>query len=334
MGFFICIPMENKSDREHSFDIELAEIVGIQKAIILKNINYWVTENKRKKSGEYHKDGQWWTAESIRSLADKYKYMPRSSIFRWVNELEVSGWIVCNRFANEINFYRPGKVYEAWDRSEDWQSILESFEVSQNETPKKQVSQNGTGVSQNGTGVSQNGTLERPKMGHTNIDNIEEDIELNIESADAFFVTLIEGQTLEVGKHQKVAPAPGAPPAARAKKGKSGKESYDFRDIARHLEMKEQVFFTEILNAGLWQKWIEYKAVEKRQRYKSDKTAALCVKQLYNDSGANVDTLEQMINFSMAKLYDGVWSPPSNKISNTQNTIQKHQPTFEEMLGL
>ena len=49
--------MNQKVNRDHSFDIELAVIVGIEKAILLKNFDYWVREDERRGSWSRR---AWW----------------------------------------------------------------------------------------------------------------------------------------------------------------------------------------------------------------------------------------------------------------------------------
>jgi hypothetical protein len=48
-----------KTNREHSFDVELAEIHGIQKRrFCSKNFDYWVRENERKAGGSVFMGGR------------------------------------------------------------------------------------------------------------------------------------------------------------------------------------------------------------------------------------------------------------------------------------
>lgn len=158
-----------KSNREHSFDFELAEILSIEKAIILKNIHYWVREHTTHKNKAYFKSEKYWMNEGIRSMAVKYKYMKRASIGRWLKELEADGWIeVYQGTARGCNDYRrPGPVFEQWN---------EFSTVSQNGThfePKWDGDRLKMGQE-----LAQNGTL--------NINsNVEGNVEGNNSSAQA-----------------------------------------------------------------------------------------------------------------------------------------------------
>ena len=155
-----------KSNREHSFDFELASIVGLEKAILLKNISYWSAENKRRNSAQYFVNDIWWTEESLSSLAAKYPYMKRASIGRWLNELHDLGWVLIVGTTGGKNRYAPGKAFDLWDKGLDWQSI-HHLKPSQNKIVHL--------PSQNETPTVSEWDANRPKMGYTNI-------ELNIES--------------------------------------------------------------------------------------------------------------------------------------------------------
>lgn len=166
-----------RSNREHSFDWELAVIVGLEKAILLKNISYWCEENRRRAIETYFLHGTWWTSESIRSLVFKYPYFTRTSISRWMNELNAARWIIFFGQTGGQNFYAPGPSFDAWNAGGDWKSIQDGV-LSQNGTPPE-LSQNGTPLSQNGTPTVPKWDTGCPKMGHTNIEMLKVDVDVN-----------------------------------------------------------------------------------------------------------------------------------------------------------
>jgi hypothetical protein len=177
-----------KDNREHSFDFELAEIVGLEKAILLKNVSYWCEENARKRAKPYFKNGHYWTSESLRSLAEKYRYFKRPSISRWIKEMEAADLLIVNRATAEVNYYRTGPVYDRWRNGEDVTELFQKKEVSQN-GPPPEVSQNEMPVSQNETGGVSKWAAGCLKMRHTNVEidiegnNIEGNIEKSFPNA-------------------------------------------------------------------------------------------------------------------------------------------------------
>ena len=167
--------LQSKSDREHSFDIELATIVGLEKAILLKNIAYWCRENRRREIQLVENSEVYWTEESVRSLADKYPYFKRTSINRWMTELHNDGWLRVMGVLGGKNLYSPGPVFITWDAGGDWKNTQREV-LSQNGTPPG-LSQNGTPLSQNGTPTVPKWDTMCPKMGHLYYSNIVTNVE-------------------------------------------------------------------------------------------------------------------------------------------------------------
>jgi uncharacterized phage protein (TIGR02220 family) len=200
-----------KTNREHSFDVELAEIHGIQKAILLKNFDYWVRENERKQIEQFFMGGKYWTAESASSLANKYRYMPKSNIKRWVNELEDIGWLDIVKRQSDISFYRPGKVFELWNTGQDWQSAQNEPTEKNEHRPK--MSQE---LAQNEPSIGPIRADNWPNMGHNNIDlNIEPNIEINIEDNAPISQKNENGyipQPSVKAENHNTPPSPAAPP--------------------------------------------------------------------------------------------------------------------------
>jgi len=190
-----------KSGREHSFDTELAEIHGVEKAILLKNFDYWTGENKRRGVSSMFQNGTWWTEESLSSLSNKYRYMKRGNLSRWINELHEDHWLLLVKTEKGKNKYAMGAVFQAWNNGEDWVAVFQN-ETGRCFKMKQQVFQNETaGVSNRNNGVFQNETLY--------IDNIEKNIEGGIyekpspSQAENF---------LPSEQKEKAPPVPAAPP--------------------------------------------------------------------------------------------------------------------------
>ena len=70
---------------EHSFNIEIAEQYGIEKAIIIKNFDYWLSHNKSNGKNEY--EGKYWTYNSVTALKKYFPYMSEGSIRYHIDKL-------------------------------------------------------------------------------------------------------------------------------------------------------------------------------------------------------------------------------------------------------
>lgn len=63
---------------EHSFDINIAKKYGINSAILLKNLHFWIEKNKANKENFY--DNYYWTYNSRKAFAELFPYMNERQI--------------------------------------------------------------------------------------------------------------------------------------------------------------------------------------------------------------------------------------------------------------
>lgn len=300
--------MNQKTNRDHSFDVELAIIVGVEKAIILKNFDHWCRENARRHSDQYFHDGQYWTAESLKSLARKYPYMKRSSIARWVNELESDQWLIIGKKEREVNFYRPGLIFDLWNTGEDWEA--EILRLSQNETdetcPKMRQ-----GLSQNETGAVPLRDSSCPIVGQYNIDlDVDGNVDPNVESGDEKNNGVEDKKT----------------PAAKTVRGAKKTGDYEARDVAVFLEIPQQVFYTNVMQNGSWPDYLEYRRTQHRFKYKDAKSHALAVKNLFTCTGGKPELAQSVVDQSRAKGWTGLFPVKDNSNGNgkQQHVQQQH----------
>ena len=76
---------------EHSFDVDDAIKHGIEKAVILKNLRFWIAKNIANKKHFY--DGFTWTYNSTTAFAELFPYMSSQKIGRLLREMESDGLI-------------------------------------------------------------------------------------------------------------------------------------------------------------------------------------------------------------------------------------------------
>lgn len=57
----------------HNFDINIAEKYGINAAIILQNMYYWIEKNRANEK-HFH-DGYYWTYNSLKAFEELFPYM-------------------------------------------------------------------------------------------------------------------------------------------------------------------------------------------------------------------------------------------------------------------
>lgn len=87
----------------HSFDVEEATRYGLEKAILITNLRFWLTKNKANNRNE--NEGYFWTYNSSVAFAKLFPYMKERSIRKWLGELEDEGVVMSGSF-NKSNYDR------------------------------------------------------------------------------------------------------------------------------------------------------------------------------------------------------------------------------------
>jgi hypothetical protein len=80
----------------HSFDVDIATRYGLQEAIFIENIRFWVLKNKANKK-HFHK-GKYWTYNSAKAYAELFPYWSQQQIERIISKLKSAGVIEVDNF--------------------------------------------------------------------------------------------------------------------------------------------------------------------------------------------------------------------------------------------
>ncbi len=80
----------------HSFDVEVAKDHGIEAAVILQNMNFWIEKNRANEKHFY--DGRYWMYNSIRAFCELFPYMSQSTIRRTLEKLQEDGIIATGNY--------------------------------------------------------------------------------------------------------------------------------------------------------------------------------------------------------------------------------------------
>lgn len=71
----------------------LAREIGLNEALVLQQINYWIEINKR--SGNNYFEGRYWTYNSIRAWHENdFDYMSIDTVKRTFSKLEKMGYLI------------------------------------------------------------------------------------------------------------------------------------------------------------------------------------------------------------------------------------------------
>ena len=115
---------------EHSFDIEIAKEYGVNCAVILNNLYFWIQKNEA--NGDHYHDGLYWTFNSVKAFNDLFPYLSEKQIRSALSKLEDDGIIKTGNY-NKV----------AYDRTK-WYAITQKgisiltkrqMEINQTDTP-------------------------------------------------------------------------------------------------------------------------------------------------------------------------------------------------------
>jgi len=143
--------VKSKSHESHSFNVNAASILSIEKALILREI-YRTCQYRAKNN--LLQFGLPFCHYSAKGLADQFPYMKPKSINRWMVELEDDGYVF-STVSNKMKIDRTKSYlvnFEMYDKLTEGERLGESHA---NEW-KKSISQKMTMVAQNENSISQN----------------------------------------------------------------------------------------------------------------------------------------------------------------------------------
>lgn len=88
---------------KHIFDVNVAKDYGVNEAIILESMNYWIQKNKA--NGKHFYEGEYWTYNSIKAFHEMFPYMTERQISYCLNKMVEKGLIKKGNF-NKLQYDR------------------------------------------------------------------------------------------------------------------------------------------------------------------------------------------------------------------------------------
>lgn len=95
--------MKDKLIREYSFEIEDAIAFGVDEAIMLKNIKFWLAKNEANNANFF--DGKYWTFNSANAYSQLFPFWTQKQINRIINSLTKKGVLLVGNY-NKIPYDR------------------------------------------------------------------------------------------------------------------------------------------------------------------------------------------------------------------------------------
>lgn len=116
----------------HTFNTEIAKRYGLEEAILLENIYFWVRKNKANNKNCYN--GKHWTYNSVKAFNEMFEYITPSKISRALKNLEKNGLIETGCFNQ--NSYDHTKWYTVTEKVKPFFEFKDS--ILQNKKSKEE----------------------------------------------------------------------------------------------------------------------------------------------------------------------------------------------------
>lgn len=87
----------------HTFDSDVAVVVGSKEAVILNNLYWWIKKNQA--NGKNFHDGHYWTYNSIAAFSDLFPFWTSKVIRSTLDKLEADGYIITGNY-NKVSYDR------------------------------------------------------------------------------------------------------------------------------------------------------------------------------------------------------------------------------------
>lgn len=101
--------------KKHFYDVEVAQIVGINAAILLENISHWCEHNAANNTNLH--DGHYWTYNSIKAFGTLFPEMTANAIRTSIKKLKDAGLIITGNWNKS-----------SYDRTQ-WYALTEKAET-------------------------------------------------------------------------------------------------------------------------------------------------------------------------------------------------------------
>lgn len=119
--------IQNKT-QSHHFDVEDAMKYGVEKAVVLSNIRFWLNNNKNKDLSAVKHDGYYWMYNTAKDMSNVLPYFTQSKVQRLLKQLEDDGVLIVGNY-NKVKYDRT-KWYTLSEFTYDDNCITQTPELN------------------------------------------------------------------------------------------------------------------------------------------------------------------------------------------------------------
>lgn len=153
----------------HSFNVEIATIYGVEKAVLLENFYFWIKKNEANKKNIH--DGKAYTFNTAAAFAELFPYIKERQIAKILREMENTDGLL---LSGQFNSYVRTKSYTLTDKA------LELLGEKTKKHTSHSTKKGDSIVTKSDNGTSQKVTIEPTKKG----DCLNTDINTDIKQTD------------------------------------------------------------------------------------------------------------------------------------------------------
>ena len=85
---------------------KLAKLIGLNEAIVLQQIHYWLMNVEEKKAKDHYRDGKWWVYNTVSEWREQFSWWSEKTISRTLTSLKNMGIIIATDQYNKFGFDR------------------------------------------------------------------------------------------------------------------------------------------------------------------------------------------------------------------------------------
>ncbi|QGH73822.1 hypothetical protein [Vibrio phage vB_VhaM_VH-8] len=97
--------IKSNKTQMHHFDVEDAMKYGVEKAVVLANIRFWLNNNKNKDLSAVKHDGYYWMYNTAKDMSNVLPYFTQSKVQRLLKQLEDDGVLIVGNY-NKVKYDR------------------------------------------------------------------------------------------------------------------------------------------------------------------------------------------------------------------------------------
>ena len=97
--------IKSNKTQMHHFDVEDAMKYGVEKAVLLSNIKFWLNNNKNKDLSAVKHDGYYWMYNTAKDMSNVLPYFTQSKVQRLLKQLEDDGVLIVGNY-NKVKYDR------------------------------------------------------------------------------------------------------------------------------------------------------------------------------------------------------------------------------------